>query len=471
MTNQTRALRRVAALVAALGLVTAACGGDDEPAAEPAAESSDTGADEPTAEPSDDEPAAEPSDDDSAAESADDEPAGDAEAVTIEWWHIQNTDPAMSNWQTVADQYEAENPGVDIEITVMENEAFKAAIQTNMQAGDVPDLFQSWGGGGLLQQVDAGLVQDISGEVSDVADDLTGVGSFSFDGATYGLPWKVGMVGFWYNADLFAEAGLEAPADTWEGLLEQVQTLKDAGITPIAVGAGDKWPAHFWYSYLMVRLCGSDGMVEIAVDNDFTRECVVEAGQKVLDLVALEPFQEGYLGAGWDAPDGESGTMANAGAAMDLMGQWAPGAFAAQLGLEDASEIPFNLGWAPFPDVAGGAGVPTEGFGGVDGFVVGSDAPPETIDFLKYIVSPDVQRQISIDQPLPANREAADAVTDPNQLAVFDGLSESTFLQQYLDQFFTPEVGGMVNDQTALLFGDATSPSDAAAAITTTAGG
>ena len=471
MTNQTRALRRVAALVAALGLVTAACGGDDEPAAEPAAESSDTGADEPAAEPSDDEPAAEPSDDDSAAESADDEPAGDAEAVTIEWWHIQNTDPAMSNWQTVADQYEAENPGVDIEITVMENEAFKAAIQTNMQAGDVPDLFQSWGGGGLLQQVDAGLVQDISGEVSDVADDLTGVGSFSFDGATYGLPWKVGMVGFWYNADLFAEAGLEAPADTWEGLLEQVQTLKDAGITPIAVGAGDKWPAHFWYSYLMVRLCGSDGMVEIAVDNDFTRECVVEAGQKVLDLVALEPFQEGYLGAGWDAPDGESGTMANAGAAMDLMGQWAPGAFAAQLGLEDASEIPFNLGWAPFPDVAGGAGVPTEGFGGVDGFVVGSDAPPETIDFLKYIVSPDVQRQISIDQPLPANREAADAVTDPNQLAVFDGLSESTFLQQYLDQFFTPEVGGMVNDQTALLFGDATSPSDAAAAITTTAGG
>jgi raffinose/stachyose/melibiose transport system substrate-binding protein len=279
------------------------------------------------------------------------------------------------------------------------------------------------------------------------------------------------MVGFWYNADLFAEAGLDAPADTWDGLLEQVQVLKDAGITPIAVGAGDQWPAHFWYSYLMVRLCGSDGMVEIAIDNDFGRDCVLEAGQKVLDLVALEPFQEGYLGAGWDAPDGESGTMANEQAAMDLMGQWAPGAFANQLGFDDPSEIPWNLAWAPFPEVAGGVGVPTEGFGGVDGFVVGNDAPPETIDFLKYIVSPEIQRQISVDQPLPANRTASDVVTDPNQLAVFDGLAELTFLQQYLDQFFTPEVGSEVNEQTARLFGDATSPADAAAAITATAGG
>ena len=179
----------------------------------------------------------------------------------------------------------------------------------------------------------------------------------------------------------------------------------------------------------------------------------------------------GFLGAGWDAPDGESGTMASQAAAFDLMGQWAPGAFANQAGLDDPADLPFTLGWAPFPGVAGGAGVASEGFGGVDGFVVAADAPPETVEFLKYIVSPDVQRQIGVDQPLPANRQAADIVTDPNQIAVFEGLSELTFLQQYLDQFFTPEVGGAINDQTAALFGGAVSPADAAAAITATAGG
>ena len=55
----------------------------------------------------------------------------------------------MADWQDMADAYTAEHPNVKINITVMENEAFKAALQTNLQAGDVPDLFQSWGGGGL----------------------------------------------------------------------------------------------------------------------------------------------------------------------------------------------------------------------------------------------------------------------------------------------------------------------------------
>ena len=47
---------------------------------------------------------------------------------------------------------------------------------------------------------------------------------------------------------------------------------------------------------------------------------------------------------------------------MDLMGQWGPGSFASQLGLDNAVDLPCNLGCAPFPEVAGGAGLPTEGF-------------------------------------------------------------------------------------------------------------
>ena len=54
---------------------------------------------------------------------------------------------------------------------------------------------------------------------------------------------------------------------------------------------------------------------------------------------------------------------------------------------------------------------------------------------------------------------------------MLEGLNDATFIQLYLDQFFTAEVGGQINDQTALLFAGETSPEDAAAAITATAGG
>ncbi len=399
---------------------------------------------------------------------------GAPEPVTIEWWHLQNNDPGLTDWQNMADAFTAANPHVTINITVRENEALKAALQTALQAGDVPDLFQSWGGGGLREQVEAGLVQDITDASADFIGDLSaGAASlYQVDGKQYGIPYNIGMVGFWYNKDLFTQAGIDAPPTTWTELLEDVQALQAAGITPIAVGAGDKWPAHFWYSYLMVRIGGADAMNQIAADNNFSVPAVIEAGEKVAELVALDPFQPGFLAAPWDAPDGESGTIGLGLAAMDLMGQWAPGAFRNQAGITDpATPLPFELGWFPFPAVEGGAGVGTDAFGGGDGFAVGKDAPPEAVEFLAFITNADNQRTWATNSGLPVNKEAVDAVTDPNMQMVLDGVNNSTFMQLYLDQFFTAEVGGAVNDQTALLFAGEATPEQAAAAITAVAGG
>lgn len=449
-------------LLTILAMIAAACGGGGESVDSTAAtETTDGGGEETT----------------TTAGDSTDTTAGDTgeEPVTIEWWHIQNNDPGLSDWQAMADAFMAENPHVTINITVRENEAFKAALQTALQAGDVPDLFQSWGGGGLRDQVDAGLVRDITDESSACIGDLSaGAASlYQVDGVQYGVPYNIGMVGFWYNKGLFEQAGIDAPPTTWDELLEDVQALKDADITPIAVGAGDKWPAHFWYSYLMVRLGGAAAMEEIAATNDFSVPAVIQAGEMVQELVALEPFQPGFLAAPWDAPDGESGTMALEGAAMDLMGQWAPGAFRTQAGVDTTAgeELPWEIGWFPFPAVEGGDGIGTDAFGGGDGFAVGKDAPPEAVEFLCYITNAENQRTWAQNTGLPVNSAAVDAVADPNMQMVLDGVNNSTFMQLYLDQYFTAEVGAAVNDQTQLLFALETTPEDAAAAITSVAGG
>jgi raffinose/stachyose/melibiose transport system substrate-binding protein len=397
-----------------------------------------------------------------------------AEPVTITWWHIQNTDPMMTVWQDMADAFMAENPNVTIEITVMENEAFKAALQTNLQAGDVPDLFQSWGGGGLRQQVDAGLVQDITDASSGFIGNLNegAVGLYQVDDVQYGIPFNLGMVGFWYNQDLFAEAGIDAPPATWDEFLEDVQALKDAGITPIAVGAGDKWPAHFYYSYLMIREGGQAAMEAVTADLDFNKPEFVEAGNQLQRLIDMEPFQPGFLAAPWDAPDGESGTIGTGQAAISLMGQWGPGAYANQSGVgtpEDpiADRLPGEFGWFPFPAVEGGAGLPTDGFGGGDGFAVGKDAEPEAVQFLEFITNVDNARIVgATGTTLPVTKGAEDSITDPYQLAVLEGLSQATFVQLYLDQYFTPELGAAVNDAVATLFAGTATPEEVTQAIT-----
>src|SRR3712207_2294473 len=83
-------------------------------------------------------------------------------ATKIVWWHISTQDNQRENWQNLANAFVKDHPDVSIEITVLENEAFKSKLATAMQSGSPPDLFQSWGGGVLKQYADAGLVQDLT---------------------------------------------------------------------------------------------------------------------------------------------------------------------------------------------------------------------------------------------------------------------------------------------------------------------
>ena len=196
------------------------------------------------------------------APAAAEEEAPAAEEVTITWWHISTKDPALSDWQKMADDYMAAHPNVTIEITVLENEAFKTKLTTVMQSGEVPDIFQSWGGGTLKEQIDAGLLKDITADLD--ADgsawrDTFAPGAlavFASDGKNFGVPWDMGMVGWWYNKDLFAEAGIDAPPTTWSEFLADVETLKAAGITPISLGEGDTWTGMHIWSYLATRIGG-----------------------------------------------------------------------------------------------------------------------------------------------------------------------------------------------------------------------
>jgi len=389
---------------------------------------------------------------------------------TINWWHIQNTDPMLPVWAGLAKEYEAAHPNVKINITPLENEAFKAKLTTVTQAGNPPDLFQSWGGGVLKQQVDASLVKDITADTSSWVGDLlpAAIQPYTIDNKVYGIPWDIGMVGFWYNKELFTKAGITAPPATWAELLTTVSKIKSAGITPIALAGKDKWPGHFYWAYLSVRTAGLDALKQAAKDGSFDQAGFVQAGQHLKELVDLNPFQKGFLAAEYGSPDGQAALMGNGGAAMELMGQWAPSVEATSAankkGLGD------KLGFFPFPAVEGGKGAPTDAFGGGNGFAIGKNAPPATVDFLKFLLTVDNQRkEAATGAVLPTQKAAADAIKDPNSAIVAKTLASATGFQLYLDQAYAPAVGTEVNDAVAELIAGKSSPDQVAKAIAQTA--
>jgi len=440
--------RRLFGLLATMALVLAACGGGGATASPSAADSV-----APTE--------AAPS------EAAPTEAA--AEPVTVEFYDLHINEPGKSLLQSIIDEFEAANPNVTIDWVNLENEALKAKIATEMQAGNPPDLFQSWGGGVLAQQVEAGMARAIDADIADWKDTMNpgAMSIYQVDGVQYGVPYNFGLVGFWYNKDLFAQAGISEPATTWSQFLTDVQKLKDAGITPISVGAGDKWPAMFYWAYLALRAGGQAALEQAVATGDWSGPAFVTAGTELKKLIDLEPFQDSFLAATYPQM---AATMGNGKAAMELMGQWAPGV--EKDNSESKEGIGDALGWFTFPALEGGAGLATDVFGGADGFAVGRDAPPEAIAFLKYLVSLDVAKRWGglNDGTLPPTNGAETSVTDPFLTTVLEKRAEATYAQLYLDQATSPELGAAINDAIQTLFAGTASPEEVAQSITDAAG-
>src|SRR3954468_20809949 len=398
--------------------------------------------------------------------SSDDKSSGSSaskssEPVTIDWWHIQNNDPMKSVWADAAKQYMAAHPNVKINITVLENEAFKSKLTTSMQGGKVPDIFQSWGGGTLKEQADAGLVKDITQQTAPWIGTLNkaGVGLYQIGGKQYGVPYNLGLVGVWYNKALFKKAGIDGPPATWDDFLADVGKLKAAGVTPLAVGEKDKWPGMFWWANLSLKIAGKDAMAKAGDDGSFNTPGFINAGEQLKRLIDMKPFQAGYLASPWDGAGGEAATMGNGRAAMDLMGQWAPATFNANT--KDKKGLGSKLGWFPFPTVSGGAGQQGEEFGGGDGFAIGKDAPREAVDFVKFLLSPEVAGKAGATGTLlPVAKRSETSVTDPNMKAVLDARASASFVQLYLDQAYAPAVGQAINDAVQTLFAGKASPQE-----------
>ncbi len=397
--------------------------------------------------------------------------SSDSEKVTLTWWHNATSDPLAGFWEDVAHEFEADHPNVTVKVSGFQNEELQRTLIPNaLRSGDAPDLFQQWGAGELAAQVRAGQIKDIS---ADVKDEIAAVGGtiapWQIDGKTYGLPFSFGIEGFWYNKDMFAQAGIDAPPTTLDELYDDIDLLKAAGLVPIAVGAGDKWPAaHYWYNFAL-KSCSPEVLSNAQANLVFDDPCFVKAGELLQDFLDSSPFQEGYLGTSAQQGAGSSaGMLATGAAAMELMGHWDPGTMGGILADENGGEAtpPAFLGWFNFPGIEGADGDPTAALGGGDGFSCSKDAPPECVELLKYISSVDVQKRFGeIGAGLPVTKGSETSITDPNLTEVLKGLKSATYVQLWLDTAYGPTVGGAMNDGIVNLFAGNGTPEDIVTSI------
>jgi multiple sugar transport system substrate-binding protein len=203
------------------------------------------------------------------------------EAVTIEYWNINNQNFGGAIVDELIAQFEAANPGIQVEARVQESyPALVQNLETQIAGGNPPAIVQV--GWPYLDYVANNLPfvsVDTLAETYESADYLAQFPQNVFDltllnGQHVGMAYSLSNPVMYYNADMFVAAGLDpaAPPTTFEGWLEIAPKLSEAnGNVPVFnFGYGsDNWILQaFVESNGGQMLVCEDGQVHTGLDSD-----------------------------------------------------------------------------------------------------------------------------------------------------------------------------------------------------------
>jgi len=390
-----------------------------------------------------------------------------ANPVTLTWWTNYNVDGAAKTyWQKVAADFHTLHPTVTVQFSGIEtNDLQRNKIPAALLSNDPPDIFQEWGGGEMVEQVQANYLMDITSQTKDeVANIGAAANIWAVNGHQYGLPYQFGIEGFWYNKDIFSQAGITAPPATLDDLNADITKLKAINTIPVAVGAGDKWPAaHWWYNFA-VRECPAAALADAGSKQKFDDPCFVKAGQDLQAFNATKPYQPDSLATpGQQGPNSSAGLVANGKAAMELMGAWDGGTMG---GLTPDKKQPAFLGWFPFPSVPGAGGSQTTQMGGGDGYACSKNAPAECVEFLKYIVSQPIETGYAgTGGGIPVAKGSESGLSDPVLQVISKATQQAGGVQLWLDTQFGSTEGTAMNDAIVAIFAGKGTPEDVVTAL------
>jgi raffinose/stachyose/melibiose transport system substrate-binding protein len=269
----------------------------------------------------------------------------------------------ISTWNQVltalTKKYAKTAPGTTFKYTYQPQAQLNQKIQLLAGQNALPFLYNTPAIDTLSQMNKAGQVVDIGkefkklGVTNELVPAAISILKQVNGGKVLSLPFEFNIEGVWYNKKLFADNGVAVPK-TWDQLVAAAAKLKAAGVQPFAASGIQGWPITRLVGNYIFSSLGGDAMRKIQAGTaKLTDPQYVAAAQQVADLGS-----KGYFGAGVTSLDYTPAEQLflQGKAAMFYMGSWILG----ELNDPKQNEIGLaDVGFFPFPSVAGGKGPAT----------------------------------------------------------------------------------------------------------------
>lgn len=287
--------------------------------------------------------------------------------------------------QTLFDNYMKDHPNVTIEVEALDDESYKTKFKAYASGSSMPDLVNIWCSPSFLDEViAANVLAPLNASDYDAYGFADGsLAGVTYNGQLYGLPRNTDVLGFYYNKDMFAQYNLEVPT-TWDELLTVCQTLKDKGVSAIAMDGQDGWPLTHFTNCMAGTILGADTynvMLNSVKNGDYSNAAwntVMTAAAENASILFQPGFETTDYGTAMNL-------FVNGQAAMFFMGSW-----------EMSMSTEFAVGHFTMPDVDGdGQGVIGAYNGG--GYAVSADSQvkDEAIALLNYMFLPENWSKLS----------------------------------------------------------------------------
>jgi raffinose/stachyose/melibiose transport system substrate-binding protein len=387
--------------------------------------------------------------------------AGSGDKKTIEFWHIQNVEPAPTFIGNAVKRFEEANPDYKVNITVTANDSYKQKIAVAIASEQAPDVFMSWTGGTTNEYVKAGRLADLTPYFN--ANDYrakfldAGIAQATVDGKIYGFPCESAAIeGVWYNKDIFARYNIKVPATIAE-LEAACDTLKANGIIPFSLANMTKWTGMMYYQILPARHGGLAPFANaVAGTGSFEDPAFVWAAEKIQSWVRKGYFNDGFNGL--DEDSGQSRTLLYTGqAAMHIQGSW----FTSNVQGENPSFID-KIGFFNFPADETGTGNPKTVTGTIgDNFYHVSSKSAyqdKAFEMLTYLLDEQSVKDRVAAGRIPPIKGLT--ITDPLASQVFDAILAAPDVQLWYDQSLAPEVADVMLSASQELFGLSITPQE-----------
>jgi multiple sugar transport system substrate-binding protein len=212
------------------------------------------------------------------------------------------SDPApKSGLAAINAAFTAANGGTVVNTNTVDHGTFQDQISSYLQATP-EDVFFWFSGHRMRFFASKGLATPIDDVWDAVKSNFTGAFAESVkgsDGHIYGIPTDYYPWGVFYRKSVFQAGNYKIPT-TWDEFKALCVQMQKDGLTPIAHGDLDGWPAQGWFDIVNLRLNGYDFHTELLTGKQkFTDSRVTNVFNSWAEVVPY--FNPGFAGTHWQA--------------------------------------------------------------------------------------------------------------------------------------------------------------------------